>query len=119
MATLRNLSASALSVPALDGRSVDPGEAVETTNDVAAGFLGQPETWQVDLDDDPRTADQLRAELDGRGLPTDGRKSELALRLLKDDRNPAGPVRPAEPNEPGEPPVVEETADPSTTEQGE
>lgn len=81
MATLRNLSACALSVPALDGRAVEPNEAVETTNAVAAGFAGQPD-WSVELDDDdPRTVEELKAELAARGLPTSGRKSELVARL--------------------------------------
>lgn len=103
MATLRNLSASALSVPALDGRTVEPGESAELDNATAAGFLDQPD-WQVELDDDdPRSVPELKAELEKRGQPTTGRKSELIARLA------AAP--PAEP-EAG-------SAEQSTTEQGE
>lgn len=83
MATLRNVSASALDVPALNGRTVDPDEAVEVDNATAAGFMGQ-DAWRVELDDDdPRTADELRKELADRGLPTSGRKSELIERLAQ------------------------------------
>lgn len=82
MASIRNLSASALSVPDLGGRLVEPDEAVEVDNQVAAGFVGQDTTWQVELDDDDqRTLPQLKAELEAKGLPTSGRKSELIERL--------------------------------------
>lgn len=93
MATLRNLSASALSVPALNNRLVEPDESVEVDNATATGFLGQDGTWRVELDDDdPRTADDLRAELKARDLPTTGRKSELIARLAQ-----AGPVTEQQP----------------------
>ena len=52
MASLRNISQSALSVPALDGRTVDMDEVVEVPNEVARGFVGQDGTWQVELDDE-------------------------------------------------------------------
>jgi hypothetical protein len=91
VATVRNLSASALSVPAFDGRAVDPGETVDTDNATAAGFLDQPD-WQVELDDtDGRTVGELRADLEARGLPTGGRKSELIERLAHAGPVPDGP----------------------------
>lgn len=84
MATLRNISESALSVPDLNNRLVEPDELVEVDNDTAAGFVGQDATWKVELDDDdPRTLPELKAELQARGLPTTGRKSELIQRLAE------------------------------------
>ena len=98
MATLRNISDSALSVPNLNNRLVEPDELVEVDNDVARGFVGQDATWKVELDDDdPRTLPELKAELQARGLPTTGRKADLIQRLA-------------------EPVAAEE---PSTTESGE
>lgn len=90
MATLRNIGRSALSVPALDNRTVEPDEAVEVSNEVAVGFIDQDAVWQVEIDDDdPRTADELRSELEARGLPTKGRKSQLVERLAAADRQVA------------------------------
>ena len=101
MATLRNLTASTLSVPALNGRHVEPDEAVEVPDDVAAGFMGQDATWRVELDDDdPRTLAQLKAELEAKGLPTTGRKSELIERLATAPA--AEPVEPASTTDQGE-----------------
>ena len=90
MATLRNISQSALSVPALDNRIVDPGEVVETSNEIAAGFAGQDAVWQFEIDDDdPRSLDELRDELRAKGLPTQGRKSQLVARLAGAPAPPA------------------------------
>lgn len=81
MATLRNIGPCALLVPALGNRRVGEDELVEVDNDIARGFLGQPD-WQVELDDDdPRLVPELRKALGDAGLPTSGRRAELLERL--------------------------------------
>lgn len=50
MAKVRNVSDGALDVPVFN-RIVLPDEAVDCTNEVAAGFHGQPD-WQVELDEE-------------------------------------------------------------------
>lgn len=97
MATLRSKADCDLSVAPLGGRLVSPDELVEVDDETYQAHTWDPDTWDViDAPEDPRTADELRAELKARGLATSGRKSELAQRLA-DNPAPApqpGPVTP-------------------------
>jgi hypothetical protein len=58
--TLINLTGDDLLVPAL-GRTVAPDQPVEAPDELLRGFIGQDDTWSVQLDgigDEPDTGDQ-------------------------------------------------------------
>jgi len=62
MATVRNVSSGALDVPVFN-RVIMPDEIVQCTDDVAAGFEGQPD-WQIEYDADRPPQQQAPADDD-------------------------------------------------------
>ena len=95
MASIRSKADCDLTVSALNGRLVQPDELVELDDEVYQAHVWPEDTWVVvDAPEDPRTAAELKAELERRGLPTSGRKSELAKRLAEAPPEDA-PAQPA------------------------